>query len=160
MGHDGVKMLRKPTRGGRTMSRLWLLLLAVLLAMPAAAEEGGPYNYLKPEALKGKLEAKEPLNLLDIQVKEGYCEHHLPGAVATFAYPVQTGEEKIRLDAVVGQLQANAAPIVIVCPRGGGGAKRAYDHLLTRGLARERLFILEKGQEGWPYPEMIETSPR
>ncbi len=143
------------------MKRICLMLLAGLLcAGISAAEEAKTYNYIAADLLKAKLEAKDPLHLLDIQVKEGFCEHHIPGAVATFAYPVQTEEEKARLDQVVTRLQADVAPIVIVCPRGGGGAKRAYDHLLGQGIGKERLFILEKGQEGWPYLELIERTPQ
>lgn len=146
------------------MKIIRISLLAILLAMVAGtmatAEESATYNYINAEVLKAKLQEKQPLTLLDIQVKEGYCDHHLPGAVATYAYPVQTDEEKARLEAVLAQLKASDAPVVIVCPRGGGGAKRAYDHLLTQGIARERLFILEKGQEGWPYPELIEQTPK
>lgn len=115
----------------------------------------GKYNYIAPGDLKTKIEGKAPLHLLDIQVEEGFCEHHLPGAVATYAYPVKTAEERARLDAVLARVEGDSAPIVIVCPRGGGGAERAYDHLSAQGVSRDRLFILEKGQEGWPYPEMI-----
>jgi thiosulfate/3-mercaptopyruvate sulfurtransferase len=48
--------------------------------------------------------------------------------------------------------------VVIVCPRGGGGAKRAYDHLAGQGVTGGRLFILEQGQQGWPYPELLEQT--
>jgi hypothetical protein len=39
--------------------------------------------------------------------------------------------------------------VVIVCPRGAGGARRTYNYLRDKGIAAERLLILEKGQEGW-----------
>jgi thiosulfate/3-mercaptopyruvate sulfurtransferase len=56
------------------------------------------------------------------------------------------------------QLLSNPDPVVIICPRGAGGAKRAYDHLARQGVADERLFILEQGQQGWPYPELLEKT--
>ena len=46
---------------------------------------------------------------------------------------------------------------MIVCPRGAGGAKRTYDHLLQQGIAAERLLILEKGQEGWACAPLTES---
>jgi rhodanese-related sulfurtransferase len=146
------------------MQRLsgFFLLVAVALtagwSVPAVAVEEGSYNYLTAEALKVKIESKEVLTLLDIQVEQEFGEHHIPGALATYAYPVKSADERGRLDALLPQLQLNGDPIVIVCPRGAGGAKRAYDHLLDRGIAPDRLAILEKGQEGWPYPELTEKT--
>lgn len=142
-----------------------LLLLAVVVltagwSVPAMAAAEGSYNYLTAEALKAKLESKEALTLVDIQVEQEFGQHHLPGAVATYAYPVKSDDDRGRLDALLPQLQTNAEAIVIVCPRGEGGAKRAYDHLRGRGIAAERLVILEKGQAGWPYPELTEKSSR
>lgn len=139
---------------------LSVMALAAGWSLPAMATQESLYNFLKAEVLKVKLENREPVNLLDIQVAKEFGEHHIPGAVATYAYPVKTAEELGRLDALLPQLQANAEAIVIVCPRGEGGAKRAYDHLRGRGIAPERLVILEKGQAGWPYPELTEKSNR
>jgi rhodanese-related sulfurtransferase len=142
-----------------------LLLLAGMAltagwSMPAGAAEKGSYNYLNAEALKARIERKEALILLDIQVEPEFGQHHIPAAVPTHAYPVKSEDERGRLDTLLPQLQANDDPIVIVCPRGEGGAKRTYDHLLGRGIAPERLVILEKGQAGWPYPELTEKSDK
>ncbi|MRR39060.1 rhodanese-like domain-containing protein, partial [bacterium] len=38
--------------------------------------------------------------------------------------------------------------------RGGGGAKSTCDYLKSRGVDENRLLILEKGSEGWPWPEL------
>jgi thiosulfate/3-mercaptopyruvate sulfurtransferase len=138
---------------------LFLLAVVALTAgwrVSAVAAEKGSYNYLAAEALKARIESKQALTLLDIQVEQEFGEHHIPGAVPTYAYPVKSDEERARLDGLLPQLQANSDPIVIICPRGEGGAKRSYDHLLGKGIAPERLVILEKGQEGWPYPELTE----
>lgn len=139
---------------------LAVMTLAAGWHLPAMAAQDSPYNYLPAEALKVKLEKQESLNLVDIQVAKEFDDHHLPGALATYAYPVKSAEELGRLDALLPQLQANGDAVVIVCPRGEGGAKRTYDHLLAKGVAAERLFILEKGQEGWPYPELTKKSAK
>jgi len=44
---------------------------------------------------------------------------------------------------------------VIVCPAGGGGARNTYDFLKSQGVPESRMRILEKGQKGWPYAEMV-----
>jgi rhodanese-related sulfurtransferase len=142
----------------RALVLLAVVALAAGWSMPAVAAEKGSYNYLTAEALKARIESKEALTLLDIQVEQEFGEHHIPGAEPTYAYPVKSDEERGRLDGLLPQLQANSDPIVIVCPRGEGGAKRSYDHLLGKGIAPERLLILEKGQEGWPYPELTEKT--
>lgn len=129
--------------------------LLVVLALPAGAEEG--YRYIAPEKVKAMIEHGEPLHVLDIQVADQYADGHLPGAMKTCAYPVKSDADKARLDARMDELRADAAPIVIVCPRGKGGAKRTRDHLLTQGFDAERLLILEGGQQGWPYGEMTES---
>ena len=54
------------------------------------------------------------------------------------------------------KIKADKAPVVIICPRGAGGATRTYDYLLSQGIAAERLLILEKGQEGWACPTLTE----
>jgi hypothetical protein len=46
--------------------------------------------------------------------------------------------------------------VVIVCPRGAGGAKRAYDYMRKNNVPSEKLSILEKGIAGWPYKELFE----
>lgn len=119
----------------------------------AAAVE---FNYRTAEEVKGNIENNDDIILLDIQPEEGWNEHHIKGAMATHAFPVETDEDKAKLDAVMSDLEASENPIVIVCPRGGKGAERTYAYLLEKGIKEERLFILEKGQEGWPYDELLE----
>ncbi len=89
--------------------------------------------------------------MLDIQVEEEFSQHHIDNAVATYAYPVKSDTDKQKLQAVVGQLQASKEPVTIICPRGGGGAKRTYDYLKEQGISESRLLILEGGQAEWPY---------
>lgn len=135
--------------------RILLLLVAslLLLAVPAFA---GSYNYISPEQVKTNMEHKAPMHIFDIQVEDEYAQHHLPGAMKSCAYPVKSDADKAKVDAFVSDLQKDSAPVVIICPRGKGGAERAYMHLKEKGVAEDRLFILEGGQGGWPYENMLE----
>lgn len=128
---------------------LFLLLTALFLGSVAGAAEKPTYNYISAAALEARLNAAQPTNILDIQVEEEYAKHHIKGAIATHAYPVKGDEDRARLAAAIAKIKANSDPVVIVCPRGAGGATRTYDYLLTQGIPAERLLILEKGQEGW-----------
>ncbi|WP_243122864.1 rhodanese-like domain-containing protein [Haloimpatiens lingqiaonensis] len=113
------------------------------------------FNYYTAEKLKEAIEKKEDIIILDIQVKEEYDKHHIKGAMPTYAFPVKTDEEKKKIDDVLGKLEGKK-PIIIVCPRGGGGAENTYKHLLEKNIEKDRLFILEKGQTGWPYEDLLE----
>jgi len=137
-----------------------LLATAVLLAgcggtNSSSTETKAEYQYMTAAEVKEKIENSEEMVLLDIQVEEEWQEHHIAGSLPTHAYPVQSEEDKAKLDAVLSQLEGDC-PIVIVCPRGGGGAERTYNYLKEKGIAEERLFILEKGMAGWPYEELTE----
>ena len=142
-----------------SLPRRFLLLLigALSLGTVAVAADGQPqYHYITAQALQERLTAGQPTNLVDIQVEEEFAKQHIKGAVPTYAYPVKSADDTAKLDAVVGKLKANNDPVVIVCPRGAGGATRTYDYLLTQGIAAERLLILEKGQEGWACAPLTE----
>ena len=143
----------------RTKTLFALFILACLAPVAALALVGDAgYNYISPEMLKGRIESGSSQVILDIQVKEQFDKHHIRGAMATYAYPVKTDAEKARLEAVYRQLASHSDPVVIVCPRGGGGATRTYDYLAAKGVDTGRLLILEKGQGGWPYEELLENS--
>jgi len=113
------------------------------------------YNYYTADHLKAALEAEDAFELLDIQVEDEFDAHHINGAVETNAYPVKSDEDKAKLDITLDALKANTNDIVIVCPRGGGGAERTYQHLEAQGIASNRLYILEGGQADWPYSELM-----
>ncbi len=134
------------------MRQTLLLLVFVLAASTCWAKN---YDYISPADLKAKIESGAPLLLVDIQAAKEFAQHHIKGALATYAYPVKSDEDRARLAPVLERAQTGAEPIVIVCPRGAGGAKRAYDFLQESGVATERLNILEGGQQGWPYPELL-----
>jgi rhodanese-related sulfurtransferase len=140
------------------LRRFALLPLALLLAGSAALAADAPstYRYISAADLEARLTAHQPTNLVDIQVEEEYLQHHIKGAEPTYAYPVKSDADRVKLDGVVERLKTNNDPVVIVCPRGAGGATRTYDYLLSRGIAAERLLILEKGQGGWACAPLTE----
>jgi rhodanese-related sulfurtransferase len=114
--------------------------------------------YIKAADLEARLKAGQPTSILDIQVEAEFASHHISGALATYAYPVKNDSDKSKVEALVEKLKSSADPVVIVCPRGAGGATRTYDYLLERGIAAERLQILENGQSGWNYAELTESN--
>ncbi|MEN8687113.1 MAG: rhodanese-like domain-containing protein [Desulfuromonadales bacterium] len=134
------------------------LLLAILLIPGLSLADDGRYNYISAADLEARLNAKLPTHIVDIQVEEEFAQHHIKGATATYAYPVKSDADRAKLDHIVGQIEGDNDPVVIVCPRGAGGAKRTYDYLLQQGISAERLLILEKGQEGWACTPLTESS--
>ena len=139
------------------MNRYLSIFLAAALTLCAITALAADYRYVKQETFKQWLETGHKTIIVDIQVPAEYAKRHFRGAVETNAYPVKSDEEKKRLDATLARINASADDIVIVCPRGGGGAKNTYDYLKSKGVAENRLHILEKGMEGWPYPELCAT---
>lgn len=127
---------------------MFSVLLAAVTALAA------DYRYVKTDVFKGWLESGKPMIIVDIQAPADFARKHFKGAVETNAYPVKTDEEKKRLDATLEKIGATKNDIVIVCPRGGGGARNTYDYLKAKGVDESRMYILEKGAEGWPHPEM------
>ncbi|MBU5638447.1 rhodanese-like domain-containing protein [Geomonas sp. Red69] len=142
------------------MRRVVSLTLAVLFTLTATAAFagnlfGGNYRYVAPADFKKWLETGKKVQIVDIQVPAEFQQHHFKGAVQTNAFPVKSAEDKQKLDRVLPQLTASREEIVIVCPRGGGGAKNTYDYLKGKGIAEARLLILEEGMQGWPYRELV-----
>jgi len=133
------------------MFRRFALLLGLLLLCGAAFAADAPpeYRYISAPDLEARLNAGLPTHIVDIQKEEEFARHHIKGATPTHAYPVESEEERARLSPLIEKLQGDSDPVVIVCPRGAGGARRTYDYLLDKGIAAERLMILEKGQGGW-----------
>ncbi len=129
--------------------------LTLALATPLALAQS--YNYIAPADLKQTLESGGKPILLDIQVEDEYAKHHLPNAVPTYAYPAKTDAEKAKLQPTVSQIMASKEDVVVVCPGGGSGAKNTVDYLKSQGVPESRIKILEKGQKGWPFPEMVKT---
>lgn len=137
------------------MKRILPVVSAVLIGLVQNAL-AGDYRYVSAEELKGMLEKSQKILLVDIQEKKDFAAHHIKGSLATNAYPVKSDIERQALDPAVrgaGDYQA----VVVVCPRGKGGAKRTYDYLKEQGVHEAKLSILTGGMEKWPYPELIAT---
>ena len=135
------------------MKRIICLLLALTLAGATTAMAAG-YNYVDSAQFKQWLESGKDMAVVDIQVPTEFQQHHFKGALETNAFPVKTSEEKQKLDKVLPQLSAGQQDVVVVCPRGGGGAKNTYDYLKEKGISENRIFILKDGMQGWPHKEL------
>jgi len=107
------------------------------------------YKYYTQDQLKTSIENQEDILMLDIQVEDDFNEHHIEGAVATYAFPVKSDEDKAKIDTQLQLIEESDRDIVIICPKGLIGAERTYTYLLEKGVKVERLFILEEGQAGW-----------
>lgn len=126
------------------------LIAFVLVSCGGKVKENPKYNYISAEET-AELMRKDAskLVLVDIQEKPDFEEEHLKGALATYAYPVKTEDEKARLAALLPNITPEQK-VIIICPRGGGGADRAYDFYLEKGVKKEQLFTLKGGQYEWP----------
>ena len=131
------------------MKKVITLLIGALVISTAVM--AGSYQYISAADLKTKIDNNAQGLLLDIQVEDEFAEHHISGAVATFAYPVKSATDKQKLQKFIAAAKESNEPITIVCPRGGGGAKRAYDYLKEQGVTESRLKVLEGGQAKWPF---------
>lgn len=112
-------------------------------------------NMLKPEIFKQWLETKKSMIIVDIQPAKDFEAHHFEGSIETNAYPVKTEEDKAKLNKALEKAMASKDDIVIICPRGKGGAMNTYKYLQSKGIDEKRLFILEGGIAGWPYKELF-----
>jgi rhodanese-related sulfurtransferase len=134
-----------------------IIMAAFILLITATAWSAG-YNYVSQEQVKTWIETQSPVIIVDIQVREEFDVHHLKGSLATYAYPAKSDLDKAKLDTAVSQAKSNNHPVVIVCPRGKGGAKRSYDYMAAHDVAKDRLLILEKGMAGWSYKGLVEKN--
>lgn len=133
----------------------FFILMVMTVVLASVSAWANSYQYISAADVKHKVEKQENVLLLDIQVEEEFNQHHITGAIETYAYPVKSETDRGKLATVLAQAKTSAEPIVIICPRGGGGAKRAYDYLKDQGITEGRLMILEGGQAKWPYAEML-----
>ncbi len=140
------------------MKKILLIICAAIMTLAQSANGSTNYRYVSAEQLKGWLEAAKPMLIVDIQVKKEFAASHIKGSLETNAYPVKSDADRQLLDPALTLNQSHDyAAVVVVCPRGKGGAKRAYDYLRKQGVADAKLFILTGGMGKWPYPEWVET---
>lgn len=128
----------------------FLFIAAAILLLPALSQ-AADYNYISQDAMRDRIATKDAVTIVDICPVDQFANGHLPDSLETNAYPVKTAEERAKLEAIFPKLTANSQDIIVVCPGGKGGAKRTIDYYISRGIDKNRLFILEKGMNGWPY---------
>ena len=133
---------------------LFFLLLSLTVCRIAVA---GDYQFVKTDDFRSWLQEGKKVAIIDIQPAADFKMQHFRGSIETNAYPVKSDESRQRLDRTLPQLAASTEAIVIVCPRGGGGAKATYDYLKSKGIDEKRLLILEGGMQGWPHKNLVET---
>ncbi len=129
------------------------LFLSILCLMAGAfqVEAAEDFNYISAAALKARMDAGSSVLIVDICPAEQFAAGHIQSALETNAYPVKTQADKDKLAKLLPAIQASGQDIVIVCPRGAGGAKRTFAYYLSQQVEKSRLLILEKGMNGWPY---------
>lgn len=133
-----------------------ILVVALLLGCAFTAF-AGEYNYVVQDQFRQWLEKGKDMTIVDIQVPAEFKQHHFKGAMETGAYPVKSAADRQKLDAALPTLKASRNDVVVICPRGGGGAKNTYDYLKDKGIDEKRIFILKEGMQGWPYKELTVT---
>ncbi len=134
------------------IKKFLLCLIAVFFGTTtASASLFDGYNFISADDLQKRIEAKSPMILVDICTVEQFAKAHIPGSIETNAYPVETDEQRAALGHLLPQIQKSSDDVIILCPRGGGGAKRTYDFYKANGVAESRLLILKNGVEKWPF---------
>lgn len=136
------------------MKKLTLMGL-VLFSLFNVAAFFSSFNYIDASTFKEWLVSNKPVIIVDIQVTDEFATHHLPGAIETNAFPVKTDAEKKRIDQAVALYKTTGHDVVVICPRGGGGAKRCYSYMKKQGVPEDKLAILKGGMAKWPYPNML-----
>lgn len=112
-------------------------------------------NMVKPDVFKQWLESNKKMIIVDIQPAADFEKGHFKDSIETNAYPVKTDAERKKLEGALSKIKASKDDVVIVCPRGGGGAKNTYEYFKSNSVPESRLFILEGGAEKWPYKDMF-----
>ncbi|MFO7982535.1 MAG: rhodanese-like domain-containing protein [Desulfuromonadales bacterium] len=135
-----------------------LAFITLFVALFVSSAPALATQYISAAEVKQMIEENKAMVLVDIQPEEEFNRHHIVGAVPTYAFPAKSKADRLKLAPLAKKLRDTDETIVVVCPRGGGGAKNTYSYLLESGIAEGRLFILTQGQAGWPYPELLEQN--
>ncbi len=134
--------------------RLFIIALSLICLLNVAAVFE-KFNYLEPDQFKEWLDTNKPVIIVDIQVKDEFTAHHFQNSIETNAFPVKTDSDLQSIDPAITLFKRTGHDVVVVCPRGGGGAKRCYSHLKSQGVPVAKLTILKGGVAKWPYPAML-----
>lgn len=114
------------------------------------------WQYMTADELTKKLDAGDPVIVLDIRPDDMYNAGHIKNAYHVAVFPVDTTEAEETLAESAKNL-GDEDPVVIICKTGNKGAKRAISVLEDEGIASDRLFILEGGGDGWNVEEWTTT---
>lgn len=131
-----------------------IVVMVSLLLCCAASSMAAGYRYVEQDQFRQWLEKGKDIAVIDIQVPAEFQKQHFKGSIETGAYPVKTSDDKQKLDRALPKLATAKNDVVVVCPRGGGGAKNTYDYLKEKGIDEKRIYILKEGMQGWPYKEL------
>jgi rhodanese-related sulfurtransferase len=128
-------------------------IAAAFLLLIVAIVSAASYNYVRPDKFKEWLATGKKIVVIDIQAPAEFAKRHFTGSLETNAYAVKSDEERKRLDATLETFNASKDDVVIVCPRGGGGAK--IRKAKQRG---QKSSLPNRGESTWP--AMPRSSPR
>ncbi len=128
-----------------------VIFLFIGIMLFAGSISAGGYNTITAQELKKRIKQGPSVILVDICPVDQFAKGHIPGSIETNAYPVKTDEEKVRLYKGMLKITASSDDVVIICPKGGSGARNAVDYYKSKGVSEKRLLILEKGMSEWPY---------
>lgn len=140
------------------MKKTALLVTLCIVALLNMAAIFDSYHYVDTDDFKAWLESKKEIIVVDIQEPAAFAKHHFPGSIETNAYPVKTDAERHSIDPAVARHNETGQDVVVICPRGGGGAKRCYDYLKAQGVPETKLYILKGGVDKWPHRDMLTGS--
>ena len=142
------------------MKKILFVAVAFLLLFGQPGHAGllQNYNYVAPDERRQWLNRSAHLLIVDIQESKDFAAHHIKGSIETNGYPVKSDQDRQKIDPAIRLYETDSGydAVVVVCPRGKGGAKRTYEYLQKKGVPDEKLFILTGGMGGWPYKEWVE----
>ena len=144
------------------------ILFTAMLAMNLMIADHGEcrkkgYNYITVQEFKARMDAGEhetgAMLIVTTQTEAEYASGHLKAAYPTYARPLKSESDFEKLNPFLEIIKTNEADIIIICPRGRGGAEIPFDYFKENGIATERMFILEDGQEAFnkAYPDDISS---
>jgi len=107
------------------------------------------------DELKGWLEGRRPLYIVDIQPEKEYQKQHFADAIATAAFPAESDEQRARLDQGAAAYARENRDVVVVGQQSQEAEQRACAYLRSKGVPPERIFILKGGMASWPYNDFL-----
>ena len=134
----------------KTMVLLWIFLIAGVFGT-AWADSSAGYRYITAKDLKDRIDAESSMIIIDVCPAQLFAKRHIRGSIETNAFPVKTEAEKAKPAQLLPKIKSSTDDIIIVCPMGGGAARRTVDYFKAQGVDTKRLLILEKGIYNWPY---------